>query len=135
MGKAEREFLRRQRQPKAPDPAALMAAQRAREQSLAELARIEALIPRALAVLKAAGWPDGSMIHLYKSRDKVGWEVGYQETYMYGEPGTRSVYLLSNGKFGSSGNRPKTIREVACHRPSVEQGLEQLIAKYSRTGR
>jgi hypothetical protein len=50
MGKAEREFLRRQRQPKAPDPAALMAAQRAREQSLAELARIEALIPRVLAV-------------------------------------------------------------------------------------
>ena len=135
MGKAEREFLRRQRQPKAPDPAALMAAQRARQQSLAQLARIEALIQRALAVLKAAGWPDGCMIHLYKSRDKVGWEVGYRETYMYGEPGTSSVYLLSNGKFGSSGNRPKTFREVVCNWSSVEQGLEKLIAKYSRTGR
>lgn len=135
MGRVEREFLRRQRQPKAPDPAALMAAQRAQEQSLADLARIEALIPRALAALKAAGWPDGSMVHLYGSRDKVGWEVGYDETYMYGERGTRAVYLLSNGKFGSHGNRAKKFREVICHWPSVEQGLKQLIAKYDRTGR
>ena len=97
--------------------------------------QIEPLRLQALGALRSAGWPDGVLIKPYGSflkRKKAGWLVGEILTSMHGEPGSRPIYLLSNGQWSAPDDYEVSTRELLKTRriSGIEDGLQRLIEKY-----
>ena len=137
MGEAERAARRRERQAAEQKAAAKAEGERqflAKYQ--AELAQVEALIPEALAVLKAAGWPGSKMILISRRgrgpKARSCWPVGIMRTYMHNEAGVADIYLLSTGQLARGLSLPMSPREMlrSSSVEGVADGLRQLIKSY-----
>lgn len=96
--------------------------------------RIEVLRVQALRVLEASGWPDGELIKPYGAfkRKRAAWRAGNILTFMHGEPGSRPLYLLSNGRWGAPDDSEVSTVDLLRGRPTsgIEEGLQRLIEIY-----